>query len=71
MMNDCGVSYCYDGIKKFCHMDDTNLQHEIIENYSLYGLFPCVHLDYTEWADWYNHWMDDVMRYYRINEERE
>ncbi len=70
-MNDCSVVYCYDGIKKFCHMDDKNLRSEIIENYSLYGLLPCEHTDYTGWADWYNHWMDDVMRYYRTNEERE
>jgi hypothetical protein len=70
-MDKCGIIYCYDGIKKFYHMDDVVLRDELITDFSLNGLFPCNYTTYTEWADWYNHWMDDMMRYYKINEVKE
>lgn len=67
--------HCYDGIIQFCHLGETaegsKLQAELIETYRLEGLFPCEHPTYSEWADWYNHWKDDMMRYFRTNEQRE
>ena len=66
MKSEC--LYCYDGIKKFCNMEDTVLRDELIDHFALYGLFLCDHTTYTDWADWYNHWKDDMTRYYHIHD---
>lgn len=67
--------FCYDEIMKFCHMNETKegriLQQELVEMFSLEGFFPCDHQSYSEWADWYNHWTDDMLRYNRKNKENE
>jgi len=63
--------YCYDGIMQFCHLGETTegakLLAELVETFELQGLFPCDHRAYSEWADWYNAWKDNMLIYYDKN----
>jgi hypothetical protein len=60
---------------KFCHLGETKdgaeLLAELVEMFNLEGLFPCNHRAYTDWADWYNAWKDEMLFYYHKNEEFE
>ena len=72
-MSKC--NYCYGEIRTFCQMDETELGRQLrdslVIDFGLDGIFPCDHTHYTDWADWYNLWKDDMMRYFRIHEVQE